>query len=38
MIASREEQAALIDRLAGSGWTRSDIVREALDEYLSAWP
>jgi len=35
-FAVTDAQAALIDRLAGSGRTRSDIVREALDEYLSA--
>jgi len=29
-------QAAIIDRLVGQGRTRSDIVREALDEYLAA--
>jgi hypothetical protein len=31
-----DAQAAIIDRLAGQGLTRSDIVREALDEYLAA--
>jgi hypothetical protein len=35
-VAVTNAQAAIIDRLAGDGRTRSDIVREALDEYLAA--
>jgi Ribbon-helix-helix protein, copG family len=35
-VAVTDAQAAIIDRLAGQGRTRSDIVREALDEYLAA--
>lgn len=35
-VAVTDAQAAIIDRLTGEGRTRSDIVREALDEYLSA--
>ena len=35
-VAVTAAQAAIIDRLAGDGRTRSDIVREALDEYLAA--
>jgi hypothetical protein len=35
-VAVTDAQAVLIDRLAGGGRTRSDIVREALDEYLAA--
>ena len=34
-VAVTDAQAAIIDRLAGQGRTRSDIVREALDEYLA---
>ncbi len=35
-VAVTDAQAAIIDRLTGQGRTRSDIVREALDEYLAA--
>lgn len=35
-VAVTDAQAAIIDQLTGEGRTRSDIVREALDEYLSA--
>jgi hypothetical protein len=35
-VAVTDAQVAIIDRLAGQGRTRSDIVREALDEYLAA--
>ena len=35
-VAVTDAQAAIIDRLANQGRTRSDIVREALDEYLAA--
>lgn len=35
-VAVTDAQAAIIDRLAGQGRSRSDIVREALDEYLAA--
>ncbi|NYI42605.1 ribbon-helix-helix protein, CopG family [Demequina lutea] len=35
-VAVTDAQAAIIDRLVGQGRTRSDIVREALDEYLAA--
>ncbi|NYI42612.1 ribbon-helix-helix protein, CopG family [Demequina lutea] len=35
-VAVTDAQAAIIDGLAGQGRTRSDIVREALDEYLAA--
>ena len=35
-VAVTDAQAAIIDQLAGQGRTRSDIVREALDEYLAA--
>lgn len=35
-VAVTDAQVAIIDRLAGDGRTRSDIVREALDEYLAA--
>ncbi len=35
-VAVTDAQATIIDRLTGQGRTRSDIVREALDEYLAA--
>ncbi len=35
-VAVTDAQVAIIDRLVGQGRTRSDIVREALDEYLAA--
>jgi hypothetical protein len=35
-VAVTDAQAEIIDRLAGKGRTRSDVVREALDEYLAA--
>jgi len=35
-VAVTDAQAAIIDRLAREGRTRSAIVREALDEYLAA--
>ncbi len=35
-VAVTDAQAAIIDRLAVQGRTRSDVVREALDEYLAA--
>ena len=35
-VAVTDAQVAIIDQLAGVGRTRSDIVREALDEYLAA--
>lgn len=35
-VAVTDAQAAIIDRLTGEGRTRSDIVREALDEYFAA--
>lgn len=35
-VAVTDVQAAIIDQLTGEGRTRSDIVREALDEYFAA--